>query len=709
MGIIVFLLLLEHLLLGIILVNKFDKKNLFSFSEKFASGIILGMTVGFLIILYASLIFNDLWYGIITCILLELFIILWHFKLITDFVKNYLQKIKFANSNRKNIFEIFIDFLFIFTLILIFLLVLLGVLFGEESQLRSINTTGFSDTLYHLGMIQKIANSHPFILEEHIFANINITYHFLVNFASATLLKLNLGILTAFHLPTMIMGISGIFLFFTIGKRAFRSSFLSFITLFLILIGSGLGFLWFFQDVQNINNTQPTYISALIETVKNPPHEYTHLDMRTGGKLKESKTPHNIVWIVPVISFLSHQRSSILGFSLFSFIFLFLWRYKNENSLWKIGLIAGFLPLIHIHTMIALLIAVFGWFIFSKNKKQWVLLTITTLIVSFVVIISLNGSAISLKEGNFFYLNFGWMTCEHAQNWFSCSEAEGTDKNAFIFWSKNFGIIFWTWILVLLIFTFKNIHPKINLAIKHDNFLKWIIAPSFFLFVIPNLISFQPWEFDNNKVLFYWWIMAVFITIGFANLIYQKIKSDKNKVFVLLLITIYLFLGTFAGIIDTQARILNFKKKHYLLWNQPNQKLATYVKNNSTTNSLFLTGKSPFNTISTISGRQLYMGNDIWLSSHGINIKERENIIKEILYKNNIELACNEKIDYILLDDDLLRSYPLTNIEFFKTLKIAYKDDLNNIFLIKIECTDIKTVKVERFIEKIKEEVKNKS
>ncbi len=466
MEIIGLLLLLEHLLLGIILAEYFDKKNFFSFLEKFASGIILGMTVGFLIILSASMLFKDLWHGIISGILLESFIIIWRFKIIADFIKKNALKIKLVNFNRKKVFEIAIDFFFVFILILIFLLVLLGTIFGEESQLKSINTTGFSDTLYHLGMIQRIANSQPFILEEHIFANINITYHFLVNFASAVLLKLNTGILAAFHLPPAIMGTAGIFLLFVFGKRVFKSSLLSFAALFLILAGSGLGFLWFFQDAQDIKDKQPNYISALVETMENPPHEYTHLDMRTGGKPKEFNAPHNIVWIAPIISFLSHQKPSIWGFAFFSFIFLFLWNYKNDNSLWKIGLMAGFLPLMHIHTLIALVIAIFAWLISSQNKKQWILLAITTLTVSFAIIISLNSAAINLKEGDFFYLNFGWMTCEHAQNWLSCSEAEGTDKNAFIFWSKNFGIIFLAWLLILPFFIFKSLYLKIGSEIR---------------------------------------------------------------------------------------------------------------------------------------------------------------------------------------------------------------------------------------------------
>ncbi len=180
--------------------------------------------------------------------------------------------------------------------------------------------------------------------------------------------------------------------------------------------------------------------------------------------------------------------------------------------------------------------------------------------------------------------------------------------------------------------------------------------------------------------------MAVFLAIGSAKLIYQKIKGGRNKFFALSLMAILLFLGAFAGIIDTQARIFSFKKTHFLLWDQPQKELATYVKNNTDPNSLFLTGKSPSGTISTISGRQLYMGNDIWLSTHGISYKERENVIKEILYKNSLELACNEKIDYILLDRDPLESYPSINVEFFKNLRMVYRDDLNNIFLIKLEC-----------------------
>ena len=63
----------------------------------------------------------------------------------------------------------------------------------------------------------------------------------------------------------------------------------------------------------------------------NPAHEYTHLDNRTGGKLNGLDANNNIVWMVPVVSFLAHQRSFTIGLTIFS-ILLFTLRKEERRG-----------------------------------------------------------------------------------------------------------------------------------------------------------------------------------------------------------------------------------------------------------------------------------------------------------------------------------------------------------------------------------------
>lgn len=686
--------LIEQFLLGVIFIKFFDQKKFLTNIEKFAIAPILGIVGGFFIVLLASLISGKLGLGILIGSIIELILIIHQINYLIRFFRQIQSNIR-DNWNLAAIKPVLFVLGLILPVVYVWYGVAMNALIFKDGELKGV-LMGWGDIAYHFSMIQKFANSGNFTIDHPILSGAALTYPFLVNFASAVFLKLELGLFWAFHLPVIITGALGIVVLYLLALRIFKAPYFAALVLAFVLFGSGLGFLWFFEDAQI------AYMSSgqsILETLNDPPHEYTHLDDRTGGKPKEFDAPQNIVWIVPVISFLSHQRSFAWGFALFAAFFLFLWLYREEKSVWKFGLILGLFPLVHGHTFIASSIAAAGFILWQeKNIKAWILFIVAALIAALPSIVYLNQGMKFLGEGagkSFFRLQYGWMTCEHNTSWTSCLPREGTDASVLYFWSKNFGVIFWIWfafivllIIRLLYLNLKKDKEKTEADDEKFAFWGWILIPSILLFMVPNILILQPWEFDNNKILFYWWILASFIAVGaleyFLSLDY--FKNRIIKALAIFAVIVAAFLAMFSGLIDVRARLLNPEKNHFGYSGKADRDLAEWVIRETPPDSVFLTDASPTSPIATIAGRSLYLGYTGWLWSQGVNYTAREDKIRKILNNGDIGLACKEKIDYILINYGLVKAYPAAKFDLLKKMDIVYQDSANNIFLIKLNC-----------------------
>jgi len=113
------------------------------------------------------------------------------------------------------------------------------------------------------------------------------------------------------------------------------------------------------------------------------------------------------------------------------------------------------------------------------------------------------------------------MMCTHNNNWYKCDQGvAGVDTNPFWFWTKNFGCVFWVWIITICTYLFMKGKNKDEFRSK----IKPFIVPSLVLFTITNVFLFQPWEFDNNKIIFYWWIFASICSIAIFQHFYKRFK-----------------------------------------------------------------------------------------------------------------------------------------------------------------------------------------
>src|SRR3989344_1132935 len=323
-----------QIIFGLLVVEFFDPKKKFQLLELLILAGALGLIFGFFLTLVFALLFKSLEMAILTFQIFTLALLLWQAK---GFIE-LLKKIGAAIKNYRNLFKREnLPILLLIAIILVYAFAVPTVLFkNNDGYLRSA-LVGWGDTAFHISLIERFATADPFNITHPILGNAALAYPFMIDFASAVFKKMGAGMIAAFRLPLYFMGVLWILLLYCAALRVLKSRLFAALALVIIIFGSGLGFITLFKDVKR------AYVSNSFENVssfiQNPPHEYTHLDNRTGGKSSEKNTEDNIVWMVPFISFFLHQRSFAFGLLLFSMVLLGILTYGNDKSFWRFGII----------------------------------------------------------------------------------------------------------------------------------------------------------------------------------------------------------------------------------------------------------------------------------------------------------------------------------------------------------------------------------
>ena len=645
--------LVVQTIFGILIFDFFDPERRFSAAGRTIAASATGLLLGSFIILILSLVSGSLETAIIIFVVITAAIFIVRFKSLAYFWKSFSQN--WTSNYPKILLRPW--FLLLTALLIGYTILLSTVLFrGADGNLKGVEV-GWGDVAFHLSLIERFSVADPFVLEHPMLAGANLKYPFLINFSSAISRKLGADQVLAFRLPLYVFGLAGLLLTFFLARQILKSHNFALLALAFIVLGSGLGFLVFFKDIRAAY--QNDSVNGVINVFRNPPHEYTHLDTKTGGKPSFKSTDDNIVWIVPAISFLSHQRSFTVGLTIFALVLLGIYYYGHDKKFWRFGALAGLLPFSHGHTLLAvfLVLATLFWFYLS-NWKAWLKFGVLAALL-IVPQISYLELMEPIVNNQIFRPYFGWLTCEHTGSWFWCNQESGTDARAFAFWSKNFGVIFWLWLLVLLIVLLANSGVRrLGFLAKKSSF-KFLLA-SLTIFLIGNFFLLQPWPFDNNKLLFYWWVLAViFAAVPVIKFLWHRKIGSFSKTVALTLVVF----GMLAGVFDFTYRVLKSSASGYFGYadgSPTDQEFAGWIRKNSKPNALFLTAPNVDPPPLFLAGRPIYMGYEGWLWTHGLNYGRNRETAEKI-FTGEVELACAEKIDYILLDQASRAHFPNIN------------------------------------------------
>ena len=534
------------------------------------------------------------------------------------------------------------------------------------------------DLPFHLGAIFSFSEGNNFPPENPSFSGAKFTYPFLADFVTACFVRLGAAVRGAMLVQNVLLGFSLVVLLEKFTRRLTGSPLAGKIAPALLLFSGGLGFVWFFKDYWSGAQSLPEILLKL-------PQDYT-----IGEKFR---------WGNALVVLFLTQRSLLFGMPLTLIALSKIWEifttagnrdgekgtkeerekkaeaaetvetiHENEPvsaaprltfplSPFIVGLLAGTLALIHVHSLIVLfVVCAFLFFFKTESWRAWIAFGVGVSIVAVPELLwSLTGSASNL--GKFIEPHFGW---------------DSKDENFIRFWAKNIGLFAPVLVAgLILILTRKDknepstadeSNPKSEIRNPKSEDLLIFYLPFAFLFLIANTMKLAPWEWDNIKVLIYWFVGSLPPAALALARAWEKgaaLKAGAVVCFIAL---------TLSGALDVWRTISG--QINYKVFDKDAVRVAELIKQKTPPNALFLNAPT-YNSAVVLSGRRSLMRYSGHLASYGIDYEPREREVRRIyegsalaerlLQKNGVEyvIISPEETANVTVNEAFFEKYPV--------------------------------------------------
>ena len=505
--------------------------------------------------------------------------------------------------------------IFIFLVLPIFLII--AVILTNHILVPSIHgvSTGqstYGDLNMHLGFVTSIKEQKVFPPNYTFLSGCKLHYPFLINSLSSSLSLFGTSLILSLLIPSYIICLLLIMGFYFLSYKISNNKKVSVLATLLFFLGGGLGFVYFLDGSKsNITNFTKIF------------NDYYH----TPTNFNEE----NIRWANPICDMIVPQRSTMAGwFMLMPCLWLLIDAVKNNKrkSYIMLGILASTMPLIHTHSFLALGVISFGMFITyfftRKNKKEffinWCIYGIIVLIIAFPQLIFWTFKQTS-NNNYFLRIQFNWVNHFDPYIWF---------------YIKNFGIVA---LFIIPAFIYE----------KGDN--RKLFISAIILFLLAELVLFQPNEYDNNKLFFVSYMIFIIMCSDWLILIFDKLKKVPGRIYLSVLVII---LGTLSGILTIIREIKSGGE--YETFSSDMIKMSEYVRENTPTDAIFLTSTTHINPISSLAGRSVYVGSSLYVYFHGFGDEySKRNFEVEQMYgasyEDLVEFCKKNNITYIYLSD----------------------------------------------------------
>ena len=479
-----------------------------------------------------------------------------------------------------------------------------------DGWLSHYNNT-WSDWSFHASYATTFVYGHNLPPENPLYAGTPFRYPFAPDFASALLIGGGWSIPAALTWPAWamtVLALSGLILW---ARRLTDGIAAGVIAVTLTLLGGGLGFVYFFGDAGKL---------GLLNALLHIPRTYDRFD-----------PPVNIQWYNPILSWYLPQRSFVFGAAIVLAILLLItpplqrtpffawrpavasligrWSHPAINSetvaFTTAGALAGLLPLFHVHSLVVIGLVTACWAI-CYPRPAWIGCFGAMLMLAVPrLLMAVPGDPGLPPEHQYPRWLIGWMS--------------GSDFPAW-FWLKNTGL-FWPLLLIALL------SP---LALGRQ--ARLLIAPFCLVFLVANLVKFQPWDWDNSKLLVFWYLASA-VAVGALLVRVWRATLAGGGVAAIAWLTLVA-----SGALSL-LQFLPPQGPSYVWFTSEEVQLAQQVRQATPPTAVFVTGEQPNNPIADLAGRSVVLSYPGWLWSYGINYAERETDLTEMYAGGSRSLA----------------------------------------------------------------------
>lgn len=530
---------------------------------------------------------------------------------------------------------------------LLFLLITFGLYFAVFFlRIITIDKTGFylghdhvwADWPLHISITSIFAYKPPdtWFAYHPMYAGGKFTYAFLTDFISGMLIRTGLSLPLAMIIPSIIFSFLLIIGMYVLLFLLFKSKKIAVVAICIFFLSSGPGFISFIKDF---------LIHPTLDMLSYPPIHYSRInqyDWYSGNA---------------IVGFLLPQRAFLFGMTISIWVMAGLtWALQKSNYIKRtrivlitLGLIAGLLPIAHMHSFIVIVVVTgLMCFVSLKHWKSLLFYIIPAAILSSTL-----------------YLIFiaGGIQMDHFMRWLP----GWTAKNGIIGWLVMWGYLWWLTLPVAAVGLFFIHREKI--------LVKAWITGFIIIFILANLILFQPVRWDNAK-LFMWSYFAL------SALCATVLIRISRKTFVGIFIAIVIFLGlTLTGALEL-TRLQSINRNRLQLATADDINLGIQVRNETNPLSVFLTDTSTNHLVMVWGARSIIMGFKPWVENFGFsNAKRSQDMITMFSgEKSSLQLLKQYKISYVVIGPGEKYSFNVNQAFYKKNFPVAFTNSSYQIY-----------------------------
>ena len=469
----------------------------------------------------------------------------------------------------------------------------------------------YGDLAMHMGFITSIAEQQTFPPDYNLLAGVRLSYPFLIDSLSSSLCILGTGLRAAILLPGYVFALLLAMGFYFLAKQLTGRSSMACIATVIFFLCGGFGFAYFFEGAK----ADPTQFTRIFTEYYQTPTNFND---------------NNIRWSNTICDMIVPQRTTMAGWGV---LFFALWllvdalRTKKRSRYLLLGLVAGCMPMIHTHSFLALgiisaallIVNLFG----EKEKKNY--------LVNWCVY---GGIALAMALPQLFLWTFGQTGGNESFlvphfNWVN-------EKDPYLwFYIKNWGLVF-----LLAIPAFLNT--------SKEN--KKLFLGGALIFLIAEVIVFQPNYYDNNKLFYVTYMLAVILVSEYLVVLFEKLKGIRGRSVIAALVLLTMTLSgalTIGREYNSGAEYQTFSKQQIAF--------AEFVKENTDVHATFATSNTHLNPVAVLAGRNIFVGTSLYLYFHGLGeeMNRREAVLEELYSASTRDeaerIARENGIRYILL------------------------------------------------------------
>jgi hypothetical protein len=525
--------------------------------------------------------------------------------------------------------------------------------------------TVWADWSQHLTTTNSFAVAHNLPPHNPLLSGQDLRYPFLPDFQSATLVTLGASAAVALALPGALLAVCVTLLVVMLAVRLGAGLAAGVVAAAICMIGGGLGFSGILADAclhHGFSTAQCTWSglvahpgdipSIVAGTLHDLPGLVAAQPRAYDGLLTSgpSQPLPNQQWYTPLFAWWLPQRSILYGFSgaLVALILLLAavrTRRRGYETFALAGLLLGLMPLIHIHTLIAM--AIVGVVLAAQwQHRGWaVTLAVTAIVAAPRLISLLTGPHGAAADGNLFpTVEPGWMYLPGAARpVLSVGTLVGgigglvravLTPQYWGFWVANTGVALPLCAVVALAVGLSRVPGRVGAAALRVRslFSADLVRVALALtavFVVANVVVFQSWDWDNTKLFAYWYLGAALLL---GTLVVRWWRRWWRGTAALAVATTVLLTGVLVLLrLLPWTPAVDSVGGPYASATVDDVRLAAQVAAVTPANAVFLTDGKPNDPVLTLAGRTAVMGYYGWLWSYGTDFGSRPQDVRTML------------------------------------------------------------------------------